>query len=235
MLVLENNFIKNYSVVADNRRRVEDVVGDIIRERKTTVAKKEYRTLDASELQRKLAVKGNTVFHGFSVVDKTERHQTIGTWTVTKTIYSAPVTLAFALKATPCDNLGDYLDKPLFKSLNFLEDEMLLSGLLSNAKSRETLYKLLDYFDRDTEMLEEFLKVYHPDLWHFRKLLKYISFMERSCTEISDVKRELDWALEFGQFTRAKIIEKNLNSAKENAEIVKRLKFEMRISDELPF
>ncbi|HBA38015.1 MAG TPA: hypothetical protein DCY94_04780 [Firmicutes bacterium] len=234
MLLLEKDSVKGYSLGTYYPADVKRIVESVVSERKTIVVKKERRNLENSDFQEKFAVKGNAVYHGYSVIEREDRYGTLGTWITNKTVYDAPGTLMFALKAVPGIDVGDTLDKKFFESLNVEEDALLFSSVLGNVKCRETLYALIEYFGGDTKMLEDFLRVYHPDLWHFRKLLKYIIFIEKSSIEVSDLERELDWAQRFNQHEQRKILENKLNAARENAEVAKRLNLVLK-DDELPF
>ncbi len=240
MFLIEDNSLKRCDVEATNQDKVNDKLQELVRLRREIVAKKEVVSVSQQVPQEQFLVRDNIVFHGF-----TRREPELGQNNVahitTKTIYSAPTTMAYCLRAGASTSIGDNVDKTFFKDLSTNENHMLFRNLMKSVPNRETLYTLLNHFEYDVDMLEKFLKAYHPDLYHFRKILPYLELVVVNSLPVDRIKEDMEW-FKANQIALLEL-EKTLNDAEENAEIQKKLKLEFKgqyvdddnYDDELPF
>lgn len=238
-LLLEGDSIVQYAVENTKLEEINRKLGELIELRKDIIAKKEIVPVGSVAPQEQFAVRDNIVFHGFSVKEPELGKDSIAKVT-TKTIYSAPTTMAYCLKAGAGTNIGDNIDKVFFRELASNDSYLLFRNLIKNAPSREALFSLLEGMDFDVTVLEEFLRTYHPDLYHLRSILPYMRLESRNRFDVSGVKRDIELLKSLGKVNGARELEDVIRSAEENTELQKRLSLEFKgnyydYNDELPF
>lgn len=227
MYLICSNRLVNYDIKAIQKTDVFRLSREIYAKRIVTTPKCIRTELTPEDLTEKFAVKGNIVYHGFSEIEYRRGPEIVGIKRTMKTVYQAPVTFTWTAEilGLPVPGNSDYM---------FLQESLksdhykLLASLLENVESRETLYKILEYFDGNEEILREFLRVYHPDLFFFRRLLDVIFLDEVSSEPLKEVQDRLDWARQFGFCDEVREYDTKLQEGKNNTEIAKRLNLQFK-------
>lgn len=231
LLDVEEDVIYKYSVRSIDSYALESELRSILKEKQEIVAKRE---LVSSETAEQFATKGNIVFHGFN--EKSADSRQIFKVT-TKTIYNAPTTMAFCVNSGIDTKIGDAVDAEMFKELKNNSNYMLLSNLLKSVQNREVLYRILTYFKEDPTLLEEFLRTYHPDLYHFRKIVSFLKLVQEGWIQLSKVNDSIQTALKLGDVNSSDSLKSIVDAAQDNSQIQKRLSLEFASDDDndLPF